>query len=79
LTRPGDTEATGSAEFVEGVKARLGLKARHRRIHKENSAVYALQEPLAAYSPDFEGKNEVLTYISHLAKLNSAIYPTQTK
>jgi len=60
LTRPGDTEATGSAEFVEGVKARLGLKARHRRIHKENSAVYALQEPLAAYSPDFEGKNEVL-------------------
>ena len=40
---------------------------------------YALQKPLAAYSPDFEGKNEVLTYISHLAKLNSAIYPTQTK
>jgi len=52
--------ATGSAEFVEGVKARLGLRAMHRRIHKENSAVYALKEPLAAYSPDFDGEKEVL-------------------
>ena len=60
------TEAipAGSAEFVEGIKAKLGIKAKHRRIDRKESAhkdaVYALQEPLAAYSADFGGKNGVL-------------------
>ncbi|MCF8039508.1 MAG: transposase, partial [Desulfohalobiaceae bacterium] len=51
--------AAGSVEFIEGVKARLGLKARHRRISTDGDgqdAVYALQEPLAAYNADFNGK-----------------------
>lgn len=54
--------AAGSADFVKEIKARLGLKARHRRIHRiENGAGYALQEPVAAYSSDFDGENEALT------------------
>jgi hypothetical protein len=53
--------AAGSAEFVESVKTRLGIKAKHRRIHRKESAhkdtVYALQELLAAYRADFGRKN----------------------
>ena len=55
--------AAGSAEFIEGVKDRLGSKARHRRMLRQGNgqgAVYALQEPLAAYSTDFKGENKVL-------------------
>ena len=56
--------AAGSAEFVEGIKAKLGIKAKHRQIDRKESAhkdtVYALQEPLAAYSADFGGKNGAL-------------------
>jgi hypothetical protein len=58
------TITTGSAEFVEGITARLGIKAKHRRTHRKESAqkdtAYALQEPLAAYSADFGGKIETL-------------------
>jgi REP element-mobilizing transposase RayT len=53
--------AAGSAGFVEGIKTRLGIKARHRRIQsKGNGDPYALYEPLAAYQADFGGKNDVL-------------------
>lgn len=53
--------ASGSSEFIAGVKARLGLKAMHRQIRrKEKGAVYVMQEPVAAYSPDFDGKKGAL-------------------
>jgi REP element-mobilizing transposase RayT len=55
--------AAGSDKFIEGVKARLGLKAKHRRIRKNGdgqNAVYSLQEPIAAYIADFEGENKAL-------------------
>jgi hypothetical protein len=56
--------AAGSTEFVEGIKAKLGIKAKHRQPHRKESAqkdtVYALQEPLAAYSADFGVKIETL-------------------
>ena len=49
----------GSAGFVEGIKAKLGIKARHRRIQgKENGPPYTLRKPVAAYRADFEGKND---------------------
>lgn len=54
-----DAIAAGSPEFVEAVKARLGLKAMHRQIRRkgdDHAAVHALEEPLAAYSFDFEGE-----------------------
>jgi len=55
--------ATGSAEFVEGIKAKLGIKAKHRRIQrngKGQDTVYTLQEPVAAYRADFGGEIETL-------------------
>ncbi|MFO7761670.1 MAG: transposase [Thermodesulfobacteriota bacterium] len=58
-----DAIAAGSAEFVEGVKSRLGLKARHRQIRRKGNgkgAVYVLEEPLVAYSADFGGKIGIL-------------------
>lgn len=58
--------AAGSADFVERIKARLGAKARHRRIHRDNSALYALQDPVAAYNADFDGKIGALRYGNRL-------------
>jgi len=56
--------AAGSAEFVEGVRAELGIKAGYRRMHmrkKEDGEVCTLQEePLAAYNADFDRKIEAL-------------------
>jgi len=53
--------AAGFAEFVESIKVKLGKKAKHRRIHRKgNDSSYALHEPVAAYSLDFEGKNGFL-------------------
>ncbi len=55
--------AAGSVKFIEDIKAKLGLKAKHIRIRRNGNgqnAVYALQETIAAYSADFEGKKEVL-------------------
>ena len=55
--------AAGSFKYIENIKAKLGLKAKHRRIRRTGNgqnAVYALQEPIAAYSADFEGENKVL-------------------
>jgi putative transposase len=56
-----ETIAAGSAEFVEGVKAKLGIKVKHRRIHRKgNGSAYALHEPFADYSADFGRKIEAL-------------------
>jgi len=55
--------AAGSVKFIEGVKAKLGLKAEHRQIRRNGnsqSAVYALQEPTGSYRANFKGKNEAL-------------------
>lgn len=53
--------AAGSAEFVEEIKAGLGIKARHRCItDKASGGSYALEEPSAAYNANFDGKNAVL-------------------
>lgn len=54
--------AAGSAEFVEEIKARLAIKARHRGISNEDSGdEYALQEPAASYNAYFDGKNTGLS------------------
>jgi len=49
--------------FIDTFRAKLGIKAKHRQIHRKGKGqdtVYALQEPIAAYSDDFGGKIESL-------------------
>ncbi len=55
--RSAEAVATGSAEFVEGIKAKLGVKAKYRRIHNKTAGVaYALKEAIAPYNAHFDGK-----------------------
>jgi len=49
--------AAGSVEFVEGIKAKLGVKTKYRQVNNKTAgAAYALQEPTAPYKANFDGK-----------------------
>jgi hypothetical protein len=59
--------AAGSTEFVEGIKARLGVKAKYRHItNKTAGAAYALQETTAPYNTNFDGKMVILRHENRL-------------
>ncbi|MCF8095484.1 MAG: hypothetical protein K9J79_09020 [Desulfobacteraceae bacterium] len=56
-----ETIAAGSVEFVEGIKARLGVKAKHRKVSsKAVGAAYALQDPTVPYNINFGGEIDIL-------------------
>jgi len=56
-----ETIAAGSVEFVEGIKARLGVKATHRQVSsKAAGAAYALQEPTFPYNINFGDEIDIL-------------------
>jgi hypothetical protein len=59
---PGEQRADvrGQRAEEESAPQRYDKHRRIRRNGNSQSAVYALQEPIAAYNADFEGKNEVL-------------------
>jgi len=53
--------AAGSAEFAEDIKAKLGVKAKYRRVHSKTAGVaYALKEATATYNANFDGKKDNL-------------------
>jgi REP element-mobilizing transposase RayT len=53
--------AAGSAEFVEDIKTKLGVKAKYRRVNKNaTGADYVLQETTAPYTANFDGKKAIL-------------------
>jgi putative transposase len=51
--------AVGSEEFVESTKDRLGIKAKGRKVFRNNGA-YELREPAAPYKALLDPKNDVL-------------------
>jgi putative transposase len=51
--------AVGSREYVDRVKAELGIRAAHRQVAEIGGAC-ALREPGIPYAHGFEGKNDVL-------------------
>lgn len=51
--------AVGSEEFIEKTKAKLGIRAKGRKV-REAQGVYVLREPPARYGADFNVKNDGL-------------------
>jgi putative transposase len=60
--------AIGSREFVEEVKAKLGMRAKARNIRLQNEG-FVLKETTAPYRPQFNGK-KVLVREENLVYLN---------
>ena len=54
-----DLTGVGSKEFVEATKERLGIRAKGRKVFRNNGA-YELREPAAPYKGDFDPENGVL-------------------
>ena len=53
--------AAGSAEFVEGINAKLGVKAKYRQVsNKPVGAAYALQEPTVPYKANLDAQNSII-------------------
>jgi hypothetical protein len=56
-----ETIAAGSVEFVEGIKASLGVKAKHRQVSsKAVGAAYVLQESTVPYNINFGGEIDIV-------------------
>ena len=53
--------AVGSLNFIEKVKSELGFKAIHREVIAQDGA-HALREEGEPYGPNFDGKNESLSF-----------------
>ncbi|MDZ7831127.1 MAG: hypothetical protein U5L07_05210 [Desulfobacterales bacterium] len=56
-----ESVTAGSAEFVECIKAKLGIKAKYRRISNYVSgAAYALKEATVPYNVNFDCRKAIL-------------------
>ena len=52
--------AVGSKSFVEGIKEKLGIRAKGRKV-EGTRGLYHLREAQAAYNSNFNPENEVLS------------------
>jgi hypothetical protein len=58
LKEPGDKRGGRQSEFIEEIKARLGIKAFGRKIREQGGALPALRELFWAFAPGQRGDPE---------------------